>query len=107
MIPAYKRFHADNLSAPDIQFRLVVQHQLPAFHSLVEIVLQGQPLKRRGIHGLGVKLEVIFPLLFGVIHRDVGVLEQCLNVFAVRREEGNADARRDEHLLSAQQKRLG
>src|SRR5258708_25014003 len=59
-------------------------------------------LFRSLVHGLGVELEVVAPLLLGAVHRDVGVLDQGLPVqpvFRVRSEEHTSELQSPDHLV--------
>jgi hypothetical protein len=65
-----------------------------------------QVVQGAGVHGLGVEAETV-ALLFGPVHRGIGILQQGVNVLAVRGRDANPDAGGDGHLVAFDDERRG
>ena len=78
------------LAAAQVDLRLVVQHELAVASSARRRrALERQALgRRRCVQRRGVELVVVAAGCLGVVHGDVGVLEQRLGVVAVARDTG-------------------
>ena len=92
VLPAHERLDAGDAAGREIDLRLVVQDQLVALERAAQLGDQGQPLARVAVAGRVVGLEAGARLL-GLVHRDVGALQQRLGLGAVLRRERGADAR--------------
>lgn len=106
MTPADQRLHADHGAAGQVQLRLVVQLELAAGEPVAQVSLKGQALDGACAQPLAVELVVVPALLFGMVHRDVGVLQQNLRIVAVVRKDRDADAGADDHGLATDVERL-
>ena len=94
MLPADQRLDAAQLAVAPIDLRLVVDLELPFEQRRMQIAFEQHALAGHLVHARGEELEVVPPLLLGVIHRRVGVFHQGLAVVAVGRENADPDARR-------------
>ena len=85
MLPAYERLDARDGSCLEIYLRLVMQQQFLAFKGISQLAFQRLALDGPKIHVFLKELVIVAPILLGVIHRRVGILDQCLRIFAVIR----------------------
>ena len=72
----------------------------------LDFVLEREAARGRLPHRVVVERVAVAALGLGVVHRDVGVAQQRVEVVAVARIEHDADRRRDEHFLRADRDRL-
>ena len=92
VLPAHERLDAGDAAGREVDLRLVVQDQLVALERAAQLGDQRQPLARVAVARRVVGLEAGARLL-GLVHRDVGALQQRVGVGAVLRAERGADAR--------------
>ena len=85
-------------SGLEIDFRLVVQHELPSFEGAAQAAFEEMPLDGTDVHVLGEELVIVPPLVLCVIHRGVRALDQGLRIRAVVGVDADADARGDMEL---------
>ena len=100
MVPAQERLRTAGLAARQVDLRLVVQAELAPLErpAQLETHLRARPRARVDVGGE--ELEGIAASLLGAVHRRVRRAEQCFRVVPVRRESGNADARRYHDFLT-------
>ena len=92
MAPAQQRLAAGHLVAAEIDQRLVVDFEAAVHQRLAQILLQGKPRLGAGIHR---RLEeAIGPAAVGLgaVHRQIGILDQLIEIGAVLRRQRDADA---------------
>ena len=106
MAPAEQGLQADHGAARRLQLRLVVELELVAGQRRAQLALQRQALDRRGAEPAAVELEIAAALPLGMVHGEVGVLQQGLRIVAVIGEERDPDAGADHHRLLAQIERM-
>ena len=107
MAPAQERLRPARLPIRKVDLRLVVQAELAALEraAQLETHLRARPGARVDVGGE--ELEGVAPGLLGAVHRRVGRAKQHFRVVAVRRERGDADARRHHDFLAADDRRGG
>ena len=93
--PAQQGFHAGDLAGGQIMLVLVVQAEFPMLQRLTQGDFQTHALQAQLAVGLLVKVEFVATFFLGVIHGDVGRLEQRLLVFGILGI--TADAHTDGH----------
>ena len=106
MIPTQQCLDAGNKSRRHVKFRLVVQEQFITVQCLAQIRFQLQPFHGLRLDLAGEETEIVLALLLRGVHCDVGMLCKCLGIAAIRRKQGNTDARGDSAFPIGQQQRL-
>lgn len=76
-----------------------MEPELPIFKRSVHRIDEMMTVKCRIVHVLPEEAEASPPALLGVIHRDIGLLQQGVEVGAIDRSHGNADGDRGIDLL--------
>ena len=94
--PAHERLDAAHLARRDLGLRLVVQDELAAREPVAQLAQQLEPAAAVVV-ALGQVDLVAGARALGLVHRDVGALEQAERVVRVLREERDADAGVDVH----------
>ena len=92
MAPAHQRLHARD-PARLVHLGLVLQEELALHEGLAQVAFQR---RTRGHRGLQARIEEAQRVLaggLGLVHGDVGLLEQLARAFGVGAETGHADAR--------------
>jgi hypothetical protein len=95
-------FHRSSASTParlelsSSTWGLVLERQFATLERAPEMQLQLEPLRGRRPHLFGEALEIVFPVILGMIHSQCGLALQHLRLAAVLRVETQADARADE-----------
>src|SRR6185437_4205676 len=89
--PADERLGALDVARGDIHLRLIVQLELALGDGGAQAALELQALARQGIHRGYEELKRVAALFLGVIHRRIGVLQQCRRIAAVIRANADAD----------------
>ena len=92
VLPAHERLDARHAVALERDLRLVVQDELVALDRAPQLAQEAEPGRRVGIALGRVGLDAALGAL-GVVHRDVGALDQRRDVAPVLGREGDADAR--------------
>src|SRR5713226_7147787 len=92
MLPTDQRFHTREVSRLHVYLRLVVEQKLIALERVAQAGFQRQTLKRMGIDLGGIELVIVFTVILGQIHGDIGMLHQRLLVLAVLGISTDADA---------------
>ena len=105
MAPAQQRLDPDDPAARELDLRLIVQKKLVAREGAAQMALDGKALLPSRVHFRPIELIVVLAPVLGVVHRDVRVHHQRLDVAAIERVQGDARANRDEELLCVQRKR--
>ena len=104
--PAQQRLEPDELLGHELDQRLVVQLELVALDRVAQVALDRHPLDQttaqRGVE----RLEAPAAELLGAVHRGVRVAQQLLGGPGPSLADGDADAGRDEHLVSVDLKGL-
>src|ERR1700693_370457 len=99
MAPAQQSFHAHDLGARQVDFRLVVQLELASRECVSQVVLERYPFGEKRAHFGSKQTTAISSILLRVVHRCVGLRDQHLCSVSVERIHADADARRYEKLL--------
>ena len=101
MLPAHQRFHTHDAARVGADLRLVVQHQLVAFHGQVQAAFDGAGLFHLGLQAGREESNGVAPLAFGLVDSGFGGLGQQRQGAAVVGEFGHAHAGGDaQHLLT-------
>ena len=95
MLPADQRFDADHPAADNFGFRLILQDEFIAVDRFSEIVFESQAFDNAGIHCAAEELVAVASIFLGMVHRDIGILEQRVHVLAIIRVNADADAGSD------------
>src|SRR5450759_2873291 len=66
---------------------------------MAQIVLQGQPFAGFLVHLPLKEAEGVFTRVLGMIHGNIGMHQQFINIFSVIGKEGDADAAAEENFL--------
>ena len=94
MLPADERLDASHAAVDHRRLRLVVDDDLAPVERVAQLADEREPLGRVLVGGRVVDLEARAGVL-GDVHRDLGALEQGIDVAAVVRVDGDADAHPD------------
>src|ERR1039458_6982711 len=92
MTPAQKRFDACDGSGTEVYFRLIIQREFIALERDTQTAFDELALNRANVHFLPEKLVIVPSIFLGVIHRGVGVIDECFRVFGVIRVDTDSDA---------------
>ena len=76
----------------EIEQRLVVDFEAAIGHRLTKILLHGEPRLGAGVHGRLEEAMGAAPFGLGAVHRQIGVLDQLIEIGAVLRRQRDADA---------------
>ena len=91
VLPAHERLDAGDASGREVDLRLVVQDELVALERAAQLGDQREPLARVTVTGRVVGLKARARVL-GLVHGDVGALQQRVGVGAVLGAQGRPDA---------------
>ena len=91
VLPAQQRLDAVHAVGTQVELRLVVQHELVGADGVAELAHEREPL-RTEVREVGRVLEHRLVRLLRRVHREVGALEEIVDLGAVGRPEGDADA---------------
>ena len=100
MPPAQQRLEADDVSADEIDERLIVHFQLLGGECRAQVDLELAARLRLGVHLRLEEAEGRFAVGLGAIERQVGVAQQTIGVVAVGGRDGDADAGADGHQVT-------
>ena len=92
MAPAQQGLAAGHLVAAKVDQRLVVDFKAAIHQRLTQVLLHGKPRLRAGIHRRFEEAMGSASSGLGAIHRQIGVLDQLIQLGAVLRRQCNADA---------------
>ena len=79
-------------SLPEIDQRLVVDFEAAVHQRLAQILLQGKPRLGAGIHRRLEEAIGSAAVGLGAVHRQIGILDQLIEIGAVLRRQRDADA---------------
>ena len=99
--PAHQRLHGDDLSADQVEDRLVVDDQLAAIGRATQAGLEVETVDRRLVHLVGEHLVAVLAGRLGRVHGQVRVAQQLVDAGA-RGAVGDPDARRRADLRGRQ-----
>ena len=105
--PAQQGFGLAHMARGQFHNRLVMQLQLAAVQRVVQVVGDARTLHGCVVQSRGEIAEPVAPGVFGVVERLVRIFVEGLDLAAVVRAEGDADAGRYKHALTPQLKRGG
>ena len=103
--PPGQRLDADDPAGADVDLGLVGDGQPAVAQGLAQRRRQRQGVVAELEHVVGEPLEVVAPGRLGVLHREVGALEQLGRVRPAGRMDGAADAHRDGQRVAADRHR--
>src|SRR5437763_1836715 len=92
MAPAQQRLAARHLVAPEIDHRLVVDLEGAIDKRLTQIPLQRKPCLGMCVHCRLEKAIGSAAVGLGAVHRQIGILDQLIEIGAILRRQSNADA---------------
>jgi len=92
MAPAQQGFAAGHLVVTKIDQRLVMDFEAAVRERLAQILLHGKPRLRACIHGRLEEAMGSAPIGLGGIHRQIGILDELIQIGAVLRSQRNAYA---------------
>ena len=92
MAPAQQGLAAGHLVAVKVDQRLVVDFEAAIHQRLTQVLLHGKPRLRAGVHRGFEEAMGSASAGLGAIHRQIGVLDQLIQLGAVLRRQCNADA---------------
>ena len=96
MLPSHQRFHPHEISALDLDFRLIENSQLTLFDRAPQLGLQLQAPHRGQVHRRIENLIARFAARLRLIHRDVGVTNQIdRRIVALTERDADADGAED------------
>ena len=104
--PAQQRFQPDDTLVGEVDQWLVVQLELPTLDRVAQVRLDRHPLNQVIAQRDVEDLEPPAALLFGEVHRGVGVAQQLLRGLAAVVADRDADGGGDEHLTAVELERL-
>src|SRR5918995_6687479 len=96
VLPAHERLHAPDRPPGQRRLRLVVQHELPRVDRAAQLADEREPVAAVVVARGQVDL-VAGPHPLGLVHGDVGALQEPDRIPGVLREQRDADARVDVH----------
>ncbi len=102
-----QRLDADDSAGSHRHLRLEVEDELVVAQGLAQAALQAEALLRRTGQLVGVELQAAAGLLLGAVHGAGGVVHEGGEVVPVLRADADADAGRDEELVSGEGERGG
>ncbi len=89
--PAQQRFEADEFAGRGFHLRLVVHLEFASFQRAAQAVFEVESGRHIGGKAALVELVVVPPLLLGVVHGGVGMLDEQVGLVAVFGVDGDAD----------------
>ncbi len=92
IVPAQQRLEAGDAAAIDVELGLVGEAEFRAAQRLVQAILQQQVFAHLVVHRLVEEAIGVAAGRLGRVHRGIGPLQQGVEVLAVVRVEGDADA---------------
>ena len=92
MLPAHERLGTEQAAAAAINTRLIVEAQLAAFDGMAQVVLDIQALAGARVHLDREELRVVATGEFCLVHRDVGIAHQGVDIAAVFGIDRDTDA---------------
>ena len=107
MVPADQRLDTGEAPGRELELRLVVQHELAPLQRLAQLALEPPARLRLLVHRRLEQAKAVAALRLGAVEGEVGVLEQRVRVLPVLREQGDADAGGDMHLVAVELERGG
>ena len=107
MVPADQRLDPGEVVGAELDLGLVVQLELVAGEGEAQVALERLARLQPGVHAGLEEAEGVAAFLLGAIERDVGVLQQPARDRAVERDQRDADAGGDQHLVAVEVERRG
>ena len=105
VFPAAQRLGAHRAAVGEAVDGLVVQAQFAALPGAAQFFFQLHPALHRLVHGLGIKAVAALAGDLGLVHGDVGVLEQLHGAGRIEGEQRDAHRGAQEHLPPLQHQR--
>ena len=100
MIPPQEYLHPGHLPIRHIDHRLEVKEEFVTFKCMSQIDPERVPLDRTTVHLWCKELVVITTTLLCVVHRDIAILQQNIDLLAIVWEECDPDTGTDMKFLS-------
>ncbi len=95
VLPAQQRLEPHYLTIDHIHDRLIVQQQLPAGYRCPQFTFHATALLRDFVHAGVIVLAAVTPLVLGMVHGDIRIAHQKIDVVAILGENGDTDTDRD------------
>src|SRR5262245_2535296 len=92
MLPAHKRFHADEMKTTDIDLRLILNCKLRSFEAWTQIAFEYELFESARSSASGVELIDVPAKILCPVERGAGILQETSSVSAIVRIETDADA---------------
>ena len=108
MRPPHERFGADDGSRPQVEDRLVVQHELVALERAAQLRLELETLRDLVDHRVVEEAPARLSVLLRLVHRGVGVAEQHHRIGVLGRvalHGDDADAHREHRVVAVEHDR--
>ena len=93
MIPADQRLRS-KWDSGLIDLQLKIEFELRFLDCFSQIALELSPFSDRLLHAVIKKAQPVTTLVFGLIHRDIGLFEQLIKFGLIFAKQGNSDAAR-------------
>ena len=103
MLPAHERLHAGQAAGREIDLRLIVQAHLAALDRGAQLGRDRDTVADLDVERVAVEAEAVAAVFLGAIEREVGVDHEGVGRRDLGPIEGDADARRDAHLVAVDQ----
>ena len=107
VVPADQRFGADRRATAQVDLGLVIQLELAAIECQAQAAFDRLPLDGAQVHVGRKKLGIVASAVLGVVHRQVGILDQGFRVLPVGRVKADADTGRHVQSVAGDVMRFG
>ncbi len=105
-VPAHQGFDADQAPGVDLDLGLVFEEDLPLLDRAPQQRLQAQAHGALAAHRGRVELVAVAAARLGLVHGDVGIADQHVQIGRILREQADADAAGDEQFVARHGERL-
>ena len=106
MLPAQQRFHANDASRIDVYPGLVVNEKFFTLYCLAQFVFHYHPSGNFHRKHFGIMFIVVSSSVFCVIHSDIGIFQEGIDIIAVSRIQGNSYTGGNHQFVAVYNKRM-
>ncbi|MGC2297595.1 MAG: hypothetical protein WA476_02255, partial [Acidobacteriaceae bacterium] len=107
MLPAKQRLDAGDASCGDLHLWLVDQEELAGVQRGAQIIFKGELGYGCAVHPVSEHANPVAAIVFGAVHRGVGIPDQCFSIFSVIGKDADADAAGGAEHVAANEKGSG